>query len=296
MEYTYMSGNQTIPSDTSFFVKRADWFPYVYLSRVLFKIAGFKLTSFLIYRKTITRPDYNSLNPYINYVDEFLYEKGNPALKPQFANNIEANISVDDMPIIAIGRNYTRNIFSNVVYQDQNKANVAIRTFDNLGNSTETYLRAMAAIPPGNRYFFVVGAQFNLNQYDGIYDNQPLSYERSSWRFFTFHSLRLAKETRLTLNGFMMTKGQMNFYELDNFGQLNVGLIQTFLDKKLTIMLNARDILHTMGTKFTLEQGGIYSVGDRYSDNQRFGVNIRYNFGIKNKHEKTNPMQFNIEE
>ncbi|MBK8042530.1 MAG: outer membrane beta-barrel protein [Haliscomenobacter sp.] len=32
MEYTHMKGNQTIPSDTSFLIKRADFFPYVYLS------------------------------------------------------------------------------------------------------------------------------------------------------------------------------------------------------------------------------------------------------------------------
>jgi hypothetical protein len=295
MEHTYMLGRQTIPADTSFLVRRSDWFPYVYLSRELLSIAGFKLRSYLIYRKTITRPDYNSLNPYINYVDQFLYETGNPGLNPQFANNFEVNISMDDMPIFAIGKNYTSNIFSSVIYQDPVLENVLRRTFDNLGKSNETYFRAMAGIPPGKRYFFMIGTQYNYNHYEGFYENEPLNWERGSWRFFTFHSLRLAKETRLTVNGFMMTKGQMGFYELGNMGQLNIALIQNFFNKKVTLTLSARDILRTMQTDFTLNQGKISTTGSRYSDNQRFGINLRYNFGIKSKQEKQNTMQFDME-
>jgi iron complex outermembrane recepter protein len=296
MEHTYMSGKQTIPADTSFLVNRADWFPYVYLSRPIVQIAGYDLRGFMIYRKTITRPGYQSLNPYVNYIDEFLYESGNPGLNPQFADNIEANISFDDMPIFAIGRNFTRNIFSSVVYQDANQENVAVRTFDNLGKNRETYFRAVGAIPPGGRYFFVFGTQYNLNEYDGVYENQPLSYTRGSWRFFTFHTLRLGKDTRLTLNGFMMTNGMMNFYELDTFGQLNLGLNQTFLNKKLTVTLSARDVLRTMTTNFQINQGNIISSGSRYSDYQRFGINIRYTFGIPNRQERQNIMPFNMEE
>jgi iron complex outermembrane recepter protein len=294
MEHTYMKGNQIIPADTSFVINRVDWFPYLYLSRPVFSIGDFDLRSFLIYRKTITRPGYQSLNPYVNFVDEFLYEVGNPGLKPQFADNIEANVSFNDFPIFAIGRNYTRDIFSGVVYQDSiNGRNIALRTFDNLGKSKETYFRVLAGIPPGGRYFFAAGAQYNLNEYDGFYENEPFSYERGSWRFFTFHMLRLGPETRLTMSGFMMTKGQMNFYELETFGQVNLGLNQTFLNKKLTISLSARDVFRTMVNGFELNQGSINTFGERYTDNQRFGINIRYNFGISNKRERQpNMFQF----
>ena len=83
-----------------------------------------------------------------------------------------------------------------------------------------------------------------------------------------------------------MVNGQQNFYELENFGQLNAGIHQTFFHKKLTISFHARDILRTMETEFNLDQGGIQTYGSRYSDNQRFGINIRYNFGVKSKEER----------
>jgi len=296
MEHTYMKGNQTIPVDTNFTVNRIDIFPYIYLSRRLFEMAGFEIRSFAIYRKTISRPGYQNLNPYINYVDQFLYEVGNPALKPQFNDNIELNISFDDTPLFAIGQNYTKDIFSNVIYQDDNNENVAIRTYDNLGKSKETYFRAIAGIPPGKKYFFAVGSQYNYNEYDGYYENQPFSFKNGSWRFFTFHSLNLFKETKLTMSGFMMTKGQFNFYELNTFGQLNFGITQTLMDKRLTISLSARDILKTMTNEFTFKQGSIYTYGNRYTDTQRFGINIRYNFGLKKKDEQSQMMQFNFED
>ncbi len=285
MEQTYMKGHQTVPSDTSFIVNRADFFPYLYISRRIIKIMGIELQGYLIYRKTITRPGYQSLNPYTKYVDEFHYEVGNPALKPQFTDNYEANISYDDMPILAIGQNYTTDIFANVLYKSSTQNNVLISTYDNLGKDKETYFRTMVGIPPGGKYFFAMGAQYNLNEFSGVYENQFLHYQRGTWRFFTFHSLNLFKHTKLTANGFMMVNGFQNFYELKNFGQLNLSLTQTLMKKMLTITLSARDVLRTMDTRFSLHQGSVITTGDRYSDNQRFGINVRYNFGIKKKDE-----------
>jgi iron complex outermembrane recepter protein len=290
LEHTRMNGFQTVPSDTSFLVDRVDLFPYAFLSRRLFEIAGFELRSYMIYRRSINRPDYQNLNPYVRYLDQFLYETGNPALKPQFTENYEINISMDEMPIFAVGRSYIKDIFSGVVYQDENDSNVAVRTFDNLGKNTETYFRAVAGIPPVNRYFMFAGAQYNLNHYEGLYENEPLSFKRGSWRFFTFHSLSITRNTRLTLMGFMMHNGMFNFYELNTFGQVNLGLSHNMLDRRLQITLNARDVFRTMETRFSLNQGLSPATGSRYMDNQRIGINIRYNFGIRKREEQRPPM------
>lgn len=296
MEHTYMKGHQKLPGDTSFLVSRSDWFPYVYLSRPLFSMGGVTLQAFAIYRRTISRPGYQSLNPYISYVDQFMYETGNPALKPQFTDNYEINVSFNDMPVFAVGKNQTTDIFSSVIYRDKKQSQIAVRTYDNLGKNTETYFRAVAGIPPGKRYFFALGAQYNLNHYQGVYENQPLEYTRANWRFFTFHSLKLFKETKLNMSGFMMVKGNYNFFELENFGALNFGITQTFLDKALTITLNIRDALGTMKTRFELKQGSIPTYGDRYTDNRRIGLSIRYNFGIRKKEEDKKKMPEDMED
>jgi iron complex outermembrane receptor protein len=294
VEQTIMQGNQKIPSDTSFSLNRTDAFPYVFLSRKLFKISGYELRGYLVYRKTISRPSYEFLNPFPRYIDPFLYESGNPSLRPQFTSNYEANISVDDKPIFAFGVNETKDIFTNVLYQSPTNNQVAYRTYDNLGKSRETYFRGIAVIPPGKAFFAVVGAQLNHNVYNGIYEQKPIVFDKATWTFFTFQSLKLDKRSTFTINGFWRTNGQQQFYELDNFGQLNSSLNRQFLNKKLTVTLSMNDIFFTNKNTFTLRQGSIYAVGFRENDTRRFGINIRYNFGIKPKEQKLDMLDADI--
>ncbi|MDQ6812522.1 MAG: TonB-dependent receptor, partial [Bacteroidota bacterium] len=116
-ENTNMEGNQLVPKDTSFNIHRTDLFPYVYISRSIMTIMGYDLKAYLVYRRTISRPSYDLLNPFPRYVDQYLFETGNPALRPQFTKNYEANISVNERPIFALGVNDTKDIFTNVIYQ-----------------------------------------------------------------------------------------------------------------------------------------------------------------------------------
>lgn len=294
LENTNMEGRQFIPSDTSFNIHRTDLFPYVYLSKKVMTIAGYELRSYLVYRRTITRPGYDQLNPFPRYIDQYLSEVGNPTLRPQFTKNYEANISVNERPLIAIGYNDTKDIFTNVVYQADSSHSVAYRTYDNLGTNKELYLRGLGAIPPGKRYFFVVGGQYNRNFYQGLYEGKPLSFKKGSWTFFTYHQLKLDKRSQITLHGYIRIKGQQQFYELGNFGALNASINRQFMkQKQLIITLSMNDIFYTNQNDFTIQQGSVNASGNRKADTQRFGINIRYNFGIRKK-EETNDM-FNVE-
>lgn len=285
LENTNMHGNQLAPKDTSFAVNRTDLFPYLYISRGLMTIAGYELRAYLVYRRTISRPGYELLNPFARYVDQYLFETGNPALRPQFTQNYEANISINERPIFAVGTNDTRDIFTNVIYQADTSRSLAYRTYDNLGKNKETYFRVIGAIPPGKKYFFVVGAQYNHNHYDGQYENRPLQFKRGSWSIFTYQTLRISPNMQFVVNGFARFKGQLQFYELSSFGALNMSINQQLLKKKLTITLSATDILFTNKNEFTIQQGTVNAYGNRHSDTRRFGINLRYNFGIRKKEE-----------
>lgn len=293
LESTNMDGRQYVPSDTAFKIRRIDLFPYVFLSRKLVEIAGYELRSYLVYRRSITRPAYEYLNPFAQYVDQYLYQAGNPSLRPQFTENFEANISVEDRPLFAIGRNYTRDIFTSVVYQDPANRSIAYRTYDNLGTNRETYFRVLGVIPPVGRYFFLASAQYNYNDYMGTYENRPLNFQRGSWSFFTFHSYKIDKRSTATLNAFFRTRGQLQFYELSNFGALNLSVNRKFMQDKLLVTLTANDLLFTNYYQFTLQQGSVSADGLRRNDTRRFGLTVRYNFGTRKREERTN--MFNVD-
>jgi hypothetical protein len=292
LENTNMKGRQVIPEDTTFSIHRSDLFPYIYLSKNLMKIAGYDLRAYLVYRRTISRPVYEQLNPFPRYVDQYLSERGNPSLRPQFTTNYEANISVDERPILAVGVNETKDIFTNVIYQSDTSQSQAYRTYDNLGKNKEWYFRALGALPPGGTYFFVLGAQYNHNFYQGLYENKPLAFKKGTWTLFTYHQLKLGKRSMFTMNGFVRFKGQQGFYELSSFGSLNASVNRQFLKQKLIITVSANDLFRTNKNDFTISQGSVKASGTRMGDTHRFGINVRYNFGIRKK-EENNP--FNMD-
>ncbi len=285
LENTNMNGRQIIPDDTSFRIRRTDLFPYIYLSKNLMKIAGYDLRAYLVYRRTISRPVYEQLNPFPRYIDQYLSEVGNPSLRPQFNQNYEANISVDERPILAIGVNDTKDIFTNVIYQSDTSQSQAYRTYDNLGKNKEWYFRGLGALPPGGKYFFVLGAQYNHNFYQGLYENKPLSFKKGTWTFFTYHTLKLGKLSQMTLNGFIRFEGQQQFYELTSFGALNTSINRQFLKQKLIVTLSMSDIFASNKNNFTIKQGSVDASGFRQSDTRRLGINLRYNFGIRKKED-----------
>jgi hypothetical protein len=231
------------------------------------------------------------LNPFPRYIDPFLSEAGNPSLRPQFTQNYEANVSVDERPIFAIGINDSKDIFTNVIYQPDTSKRTAYRTYDNLGTNRETYFRVLGAIP-GQKYFAVAGAQYNQNFYQGLYEGKPLSFKRGSWSVFTYQTLKVTPNTQLTLNGFVRFNGQLQFYELGSFGSLAFSINQQFLKKKLMVTLSAQDILFTNKNSFSIHQGTVNAVGYREADTRRFGLNLRYNFGLRKKEDNN---MFNVE-
>lgn len=285
LEHTDIQGNQLFPSDTSLQIKRTDLFPYVYLRHRIAKLFGFTLNGNLVYRRSISRPYYEALNPYPKYIDQYLFEVGNPDLRPQFTSNYEFNIMADQFPVFSAGINDVRDIFTNVTYQDE-ATKIAYRTYDNLGRNKEFYLRMVGGIPPGGKYFFYTGAQHNFVKYEGLYQGLPFNYKRGTWTFFMYHNYKPTPTFNITVNGFMRVKGIFSFYELKSFGQLNVSLNKTVFNKKMNIILSGNDILQTNNYSFDIAQPGITAAGTRFNDSRRVGLTLRYNFGIKPKEEK----------
>jgi hypothetical protein len=284
LETTNINGRQLIPKDTLLSIKRTDVFPYVFLRHKLFKMFGFDLIGNAIYRRSIKRPYYEILNPYPKYVDQYLFDVGNPKLQPQFTTNYELNVTFDNFPVFALGINQTKDIFSNVTYQND-ITKIAYRTYDNLGENKEWYGRLIGGIPPGGKYFFYMGAQYNLNEYKGFYQNHPLNYKRGSWLFFMFHELKASKTLTLDVQGFMRTKALQNFYELDNFGGLFLSVNKSILKKKANLIFSMNDVLQTNHVNFSLNQGNVNATGSRVNDTRKLGITFRYNFGLSKPKE-----------
>ncbi|HTQ27256.1 MAG TPA: TonB-dependent receptor [Puia sp.] len=285
MEHTNMNGHQLVMTDTSFTIDRYDLFPYVFIQHNLFKILGYPLEGHVLYRRSITRPTYDQLNPAPKFIDPFTYSTGNPGLQPQFTNNVELNATYNDFPVFAIGVNNTSDVFSPVTYQNNNTG-IAFRTYDNLGSYKEIYGRLFGGLPTGHRYFMYAGVQVNYSHYNGSYQGSVLDYSRTSWTFYTGNSFNATPTLNFRLNAWMYVNGFRQFYELKTLGAVNMSITKNLLNKKLSIILFGNDILKTNVSHFHLQQGSVWVNGTRVQDSQRFGITLRYNFGFLRTEEK----------
>ncbi len=289
-EYTDIRGTQQVPFDTGFQIRRQDWFPYVFLKHPMFKMFGQTLQGSLIYRKSIRRPYYESLNPFPRFIDPYLYEAGNPALRPQLTDNYEFSVTFNDIPVASIGMNQTRDLFTGVIYQDT-LTKIAFRTFDNLGRNEEIYGRLILGIPPGKKYFFYLGGIVNANRFNGYFQNQPLSYFRASYTFFTFHEYKGVKNWVFNAQGFLRTGGLQNFYELNTFGGMTLTINRSLLKKKANLILTVNDVFRTNRVGFRFDRNAQQLDGLRINDTRRVGLTFRYQFGFKPKEEKKEGME-----
>ncbi len=282
-EYTDIIGNQTIPAPQKFTINRSDFFPYLYIRHDIAKLFGFKLVGSLTYRKSITRPNYEALNPFPKYADQYTFDIGNPNLSPQLTDNYEIAINANDFPIFSLGLNDIKNIFTNLTYS---RGDTLFRTFDNLATNKEVYMRLVGGIPPGKKYFFYAGTQFNAINFDGIYNGVPFKYSRGSWNVFTFHSYKVSPSLSIGINGWMRINGVTNFFETRTFGTLNLSATKILLNKKLNIILSVNDLLRTNLQNFNVNVPKFTGSGTQYTDTRRLGIAVKYIFGKKPKPEK----------
>ena len=283
LEHTDIVGNQIIPTPNTFAIKRTDLFPYLFLRHGMGKAIGFKLTGNLIYRRSITRPFYESLNPFPRYADQYTYDVGNPNLRPQITNNYEFNVTANEFPVLSVGLNDIKDIFTTLTNA---KGDTLFRTYDNLGKNKEVYMRLVAGIPPGKKYFFYAGTQMNIINYDGIYNGEKFIYHRTSWNIFMFHNYKATPTLNFTLNGFLRLNGVQNFFEVKPLGSLNFSANKSLLKKKMNIILSVNDMFRTNVGRFTVDVPKFVANGLQRADTRRVGIALKYNFGLKPKPEK----------
>ncbi len=283
LEYTNINGQQLFPTDTTFKIKRTDLFPYLYLRHDIAKLFGFKLIGNAIFRRSITRPFYEVLNPYPKYADQYTFDVGNPALQPQFTSNYEFNITANEFPFFSIGLNNVKNIFTTLTYS---KGDTLFRTVDNLGSNKELYMRLVAGIPPGKKYFFYVGTQFNHVNFNGLYNGAPFMFKKSSFTFFMNHNYKATPTLNLSMNGFMRVNAVSNFFILKPFGGLNITANKSLLHKKMNLIISVNDLFYTIKNRFTVNVPNFTASGYRYTDSRRVGLTLKYNFGGKPREER----------
>jgi len=70
------------------------------------------------YGRRIDRPQYDNLNPFTYHFDPYTFLKGNPYLKPQYANNFQFNYTYNHNITLTFGYTHLKDMFAMVPVTD----------------------------------------------------------------------------------------------------------------------------------------------------------------------------------
>jgi outer membrane receptor protein involved in Fe transport len=277
LENTHAKGNQlakVVIGNASFDTVYTQLFPTAYISYTLNDKNQFSLN----YGRRINRPDYESLNPFVQFLDKYTFEQGNPGLKPQFSDNIELS-HLFMGGALSTTLNYTK--VNNIIQQVIEQRTATNETFVKQANiaTLDQFGIAIAGQVPITKWWSL-NLYTNLlsNRFRGLVNNAYVDLSAPMFMLNGSTSFKLGKGWNAELSGFYRTGGLEGVMYINPLGQISTGISKSVLKNKGSIRLNVRDI-------FWLQQPSGYAKYDdiditfrNKNDNRVANISFTYRF------------------
>jgi hypothetical protein len=229
------------------------------------------------YSYRIGRPNYHVLNPFIWILDPYTYNQGNPKLNPQFSHSMSINHSYKSKFITSIGYNYTTDLYTEVVYQnDETKA--IYQTTENFGTATDFNLTETVQLQP-TKWWRLSGTLIGM--YKEVNAEQGLETEFKQWSYIgnMSNSFTLPHKISIELSGNYSSKQLIGNFTLKSRYSVDLGMQIRILNDKGSIRASFSDVLNTSSAGAYSKYGNIdLDVNNRF-ETQRLNISFNYRFG-----------------
>jgi outer membrane receptor protein involved in Fe transport len=283
----------------------AELFPSAFVSYQLDSKDEFQLN----YSRRVNRPTFFELIPYTNYTDSLNLQRGNPDLKPEFANNVEfnyqRNLSYSDILLVSLFMHQTDNLITSyqIPYVYLNESYI-LNTYENANSGlaygmeitlTNTIGKWLTVLTDANLYNSQINA---TNLGEGITNNQ-LSYN-----IRVAPTVKFPANFTLQITGMYQSQASLPVSLSSNsnsgpggggffgspvstvqgytkpFEYVDVAIKKEFLkNKALSVTLSCSDIFKTRINATYSESPYFIQNYSRIRDPQFFKLNINYRFG-----------------
>ncbi|HEY9003411.1 MAG TPA: outer membrane beta-barrel protein [Mucilaginibacter sp.] len=274
--FTAESVNPSRHADSSYF----SLFPNVQISQQIDKNNLFTLS----YSRTIGRPNYQDLNPFVSYVDNFYSSTGNPFLRPDFINTYRLSDFIADKYRVSLSTIITNNYYQTIF--DQYSSGNYVTTKANLGTRYQ--------------YMIEFSLPFDLTSWWHVDAQIDASHERYVYKLYNVPdkstnnaNINLTQNFKITpkLSAQLINEYQSpTYYVISQYQYLawtNVGLRYAILNNKGAIRLAVSDVFNSNFNKYTTTFNGL-DIFSRDKVGSRFvTATFTYHFGSSPMRNKT---------
>ncbi len=277
MESTQAKGNQKgnqVQKDSSFRKNYTQFFPSAYLSYSLNDNNQFGLS----FGRRIERPNYQDMNPFQYFLDQYTFRQGNPNLNPQFTHNIELSHNYKGRLNTTLSYTSTNDILNDILKQNDN-TKVTYQTKENVAERKTIGLAVSYNAHITKWWTSSIYMNVNNSHYKGIVNNTDLDVSLVNFMANASQQFRFAKTWTAELSGFFRTRAQeTGMFLIEPMGVINFGISKQILKNRGSIKLNINDPFFIQRAKVIIDLGNIDAYVTNKWDNRRVGLTFSYRF------------------
>jgi iron complex outermembrane recepter protein len=227
------------------------------------------------FARRVSRPSYQSLNPFIRFIDRYTFSQGNPALKPSVSNNIEISHSWKNQITTTLNYSVTNDVIEEVIQQ---KGQEAYNTPANVASRNQVGISVIANTPVTNWWTSNININVYNDNYRGVISNSPVDLSATSFIFTATQQFKLNKTLTAELNGRYRSGWLEGVIRTNPVGFVGAGLSQQVLKNQGTIKLTARDIFWTQRLKGRVQYGNVDFEMKQWAETQVVTIGFSYSF------------------
>ncbi|MEO5646970.1 MAG: outer membrane beta-barrel family protein [Chitinophagaceae bacterium] len=283
-EYTVANGHQLgniQRPDSSFDREYLDLFPTVYFSYDANKKNNFSIN----YGRRIDRPDYQDLNPFYYFLDEYTYQVGNTLLRPQFSNGIELSHTYNGFLTTTLNYSKTNDMMAQTIDQINSERKTFV-TKDNIATMKNMGLSVSANFPVAKFWNTNLYTNFNHKKYKGELNGGELDVSGSNVMVNVGNQFKLKKGWSGELSGWWRSKGIEGQIVADPMWQASAGVQKQILKSKGSLKLGIRDIFASQNFKGSVKYNDIDVLINEVQNRRRVTLTFAYRFGKPMKDQK----------
>ena len=231
----------------------------------------------LRYSYRIGRPRYNDLNPFIWVLDPYTYNQGNPLLRPKFTHSVGLTHSYKGFLNTSIGYNYTKDLFSQVLFQDD-LTKIIWQTNQNLSNSTDLNVSETFQLEPV-KWWRVSGTLTGMYKVVNANLGGEVQFENYSFMGNVNNTFTINKIFGMELNANYSSKQLNGNFVINPRYNVDFGAQCKLLDNKLILKASVNDIFNSNQTSGYSKYNNVDLEFKNLNDSRQLNLSVIYRFG-----------------
>jgi outer membrane receptor protein involved in Fe transport len=273
-EYTYRV-IKALSVDQDFTIDRFDYFPTFHTS---YKMPA-EQQVMASYSRRIERPRGWYLEPFITFSDAFNVRQGNPGLLPEYIDAMElaylkglGDHSLSFEGYYRITNNKTERIRS--VYTE----NVMLSRPENVGRDFALGGELVFSLNFFKWWKIDLSGNFYDYRLEGSLGEQVFDRQSFNWNSRFSNTFRFFEGNRIQLNSRYNSATVTAQGRREDYWTADIAVSQEFLKKKMTGILQVRDMFGRVIREDTSAGVDFYSYGQEYNDAPQVSLTINYRF------------------